>query len=215
MGGSCVRTFETLPRVEPWLGAGSAGGRGVGAESAPGKARTLVTLPSSPGRRLEPPLGVWRAEGSPGGGRGLGWGGGPGRAAREKRRPESPRPGRLGERAEASRWVRVPGWKGVRAANEGLKPGSPTWPPHQAGGRRWTQGRGRGPLNFSWTRGGSRSRSRSRGTPGSRPEWGSLGGEVFKETKARIAGVGQRLWGLCADTCISRLWAFVDLGLGT
>lgn len=36
---------------------------------------------------------------------------------REKRRPESPRPGRLGERAEAaaaqaSRWVRVPGWNG-------------------------------------------------------------------------------------------------------
>ena len=42
-----MRTFETLPRVEPGLGTGSAGGRGRGVGSAPGKASTLATLPKS------------------------------------------------------------------------------------------------------------------------------------------------------------------------
>lgn len=87
VGGHYVRTFETLPRVEPGLGAGSAGEPEAG--SAPGKARTLATLPKSRGRRLEPPLGVGRAEGSPRGGR-AGTGGRDARH-REKRRPSAGR----------------------------------------------------------------------------------------------------------------------------
>lgn len=81
-------------------------------------------------------------------------------------------------------------------------------PSGRPGGRRWTTGRGRGPLNFSWTR----VPAAAAGRPGlGRSGEPSSGGEGFKETKARAG----RRWGLCADTCISRLWAFVGLSLGT
>lgn len=149
-----MRTFETLPRVEPGLGTGSAGGRGRGVGSAPGKASTLATLPKS---RAAGRSRHW----APGGrGSALRRAGAGGRAAprREKRRPEGPRPGRLGERAEAaaaqaSRWVRVSGQSG--SSRCGRRTGGP-YPSLAApsGGRAaLAAGAGPGPLNFSRTQG--------------------------------------------------------------
>lgn len=102
-----------------------------------------------------------------------------------------------------------PGGAGVRAASEGPKTPTPAWPPYTAGGRRWTQGRGPGLSTFPEPR----VSAAAAGLPGfGRSEEPEPRGEGFQETKARAGGVGQRFWGLCADTCISRLWVFVDLG---
>lgn len=162
----------------------------------------------------EAATGVERAGGSPGVGRG------PGGGSRGTEKSAGP-----WARSRAA-WVSVPrrrrrrlpggcgspGGAGVRAASEGPKPPTPAWRPCPAGGRRWTQGRGRGLSTFPEP-GVSAA---APGLPGfGRSEEPEPRGEGFQETKARAGGVGPRLWGLCADTCSSRLWVFVDLGPGT
>lgn len=195
MGGSCVRTFETLPRVEPGLARApqAGGGRGAGRARA-GKAGTLATLPRSSGGGPKPPLGA----GPAGAGGSQRRPGAEGRAAPrgEKRRPESPRPGRLCERAEAaavqaSRWVWVPGGAGValRAKVRSRRP-RPRRPIRRAGGRAggaglW--GRAPGPSTFP----GSRASAAAAGCLAlGRGREHVPRGEGFQETKALDAGRG-------------------------
>lgn len=208
--GRALRTFETLPRVEPGLGAGSAGGRGAGrAGSARRNAGTLATLPSRAAARRSRHWAPGRGE--PGGGRGPG--GGP-RGAEKSAGP--------GARGRAA-WVSVPrrrlrslpggcgspGAAGIGAVgrSRATDPSHPRRSNGRAGGARRRGGAGsrRGPSTFP----GPRATAR-RGKPGPR-------GEGFQETKALpwAVGVGGRLGGgLCGDTCIPRVWVFVDWGSG-
>lgn len=188
--GRALRTFETLPRVEPGLGAGSAGGRGAGrAGSARRNAGTLATLPSRAAARRSRHWAPGR--GGPGGGRGPG--GGP-RGAEKSAGP--------GARGRAA-WVSVPrrrlrslpggcgspGAAGVGAVgrSRATDPSHPRRSNGRAGGARRRGGAGsrRGPSTFP----GPRATAR-RGKPGPR-------GEGFQETKALpwAVGVGGRLGG--------------------
>lgn len=90
---------------------------------------------------------------------------------REKRRPEGPRPGRLGERAEAaaaqaSRWVRVPGQSGSSRCRRRTGGPYPSLAAPSGGRAALDAGAGPGPLNFSRTQGVGSGRL----TLGARPE---------------------------------------------
>lgn len=167
---------------------------------APGKAGTLATLPKFPGGQRSRHWASGRREGSPGVGLRLG-GGSRGTEKSAGRRARGGAawvsvPRRLRRRLPGG--CGSPGGAGVRAASEGLE---------TATRRCWT--RERGPSTFA-------NPGCRQGPPDAPGSAGSvdrgLRGEGFQETKARAGGVGQHLWGLCADTCISRLWVIVDLG---